>query len=65
MSNTTKSLQEEFNERIKRPQVRDFEPKAAPKEIQNAFDLLNKWQGKKHYLLAVKIERDKLLNGLK
>lgn len=65
MSNTTKGLQKEFNERIKRPQVRDFEPKAASKEKQKAFDILNKWQGKKHYLLAVKIEQDKLLNGLK
>lgn len=63
--NTTKSLQEEFNERIKRPQVRAFETKAAPKKIQNAFDVLNKWQGKTHYLLAVKIEQDKLINGLK
>ncbi len=63
--NTTRGMQEEINHRIKRPQVRDFEPKAASKEKQKAFDILNKWQGKKYYLLAVKIEQDKLINGLK
>ncbi len=65
MSNTTQGLNETFTAIIKRPQVRDFEPKAAPHEVQKAFNILNKWQGKKDYLLAVKIEQDKLLNGLK
>ncbi len=65
MKNTTNSLASTFNEIIKRPQVRIFKVKAAPPKIQEAFNVLNKWQGNKHYLLAVKIEQDKLLNGLK
>lgn len=62
MSNTTKNLQDEFKEIIGR--VREFKVKAASKEKQAAFQELNKWQGKTHYLLALKIEQDKLINGL-
>ena len=63
MSNTTKNLQEEFNEIIGR--VRGFKVKAASPEVQAAFQVLNKWQGKTHYLLVLKIEQEKLINGLK
>ena len=63
MGNTVKGLQDEFNEIIGR--VRGFKVKAASKEIQAAFQVLNKWQGKTHYLLALKIEQAKLINGLK
>ena len=63
MGNTTKNLQDEFNEIIGR--VRGFKVKAASKEKQAASQVLNKWQGKTHYLLALIIEQDKLINGLK
>ena len=63
MANTTNGLNETFTEIIGR--VRGFKVKAASKEIQAAFQVLNKWQGKTHYLLALKIEQAKLINGLK
>jgi hypothetical protein len=56
------NLNETFTEIIGR--VRGFKVKAASKEKQAAFKVLNAWQGKTHYLLALKIEQDKLINGL-
>ena len=63
MSNTTKNLLEDITEIITRDRV--VKVKAASPEIQAAFQELNKWQGKTHYLLALKIEQEKLINGLK
>ena len=62
MSNTIKNLQEDIDEIITRD--RACKAKAASPEIQAAFQVLTKWQGKTHYLLAVKIEQEKLLNRL-
>lgn len=62
MSNTTRGISSELNRII--GLVRGFKTKAASKEKQAAFQVLNKWQGKTHYLLALKIEQDKLINGL-
>ncbi len=62
MRNTTKNLGEDINEIITRDRVSKV--KAASKEIQAAFQVLNKWQGKTYYLLALKIEQAKLINGL-
>ena len=62
MKNTTQNLLEDINEIITRD--RAVRVKAASKEKQAAFQVLTKWQGKTHYLLALKIERAKLINGL-
>ncbi len=63
MRNTTQNLLEDINEIITRD--KSGKVKAASKEIQAAFQVLTKWQGKTEYLLAVKIEQEKLINGLK
>ena len=62
MKNTTQNLLEDITEIITRD--RACKVKAASPEIQAAFQVLNAWQGKTEYLLAVKIEQEKLLNRL-
>ena len=54
MKNTTQNLLEDITEIITRERV--VKVKAASPEIQAAFQVLNAWQGKTEYLLAVKIE---------